>query len=234
MPSLYDTPSEIDKIPYDAPLSFPEPPKSWTKAKGGRPNNRTETLTEVHVPPVDLSGKWILISGANNGLGKEAALTFASWGANLILACRDPRPSEGHPLEAVEQCKALAASRGHESTVEWWKFDAADLSSVDALAQRWIESGRPLDILCNNAGVGSSPGGTSQIIKTKDGFEFIHQVSRPALHSVHTNTSDQSFVALSTHNAIATLSCQSRSATGHLHHILFPLSRQVQHEQLQR
>lgn len=179
--------SEIDKIPYDAPLSFELPSKQWTAAKGGAPNNRTETLTETDVPPIDLTGKWILISGANNGIGKEAALTFASWGANIVLACRDPRPSEGHPLDAVDACKALAQSKGHKSTIEWWKYDAADLSTVDALAKRWLDSGRPLDILCNNAGVGSTPGGTSQVYKTKDGFEYIHQVSRYCRDTEHSD-----------------------------------------------
>lgn len=177
MPSSSDIPGEIDKIPYDAPLSFDLPAKEWTEAKGGRPNNRTETLTEADVPPVDLTGKWILISGANNGIGKEAALTFASWGANLILACKDPRATEGHPLEAVDGCKARAKANGHASTIEWWKYDAADLASVEALAQRWLDTGRPLDILCNNAGVASTPAGNNTVFKTKDGFEFIFQVS---------------------------------------------------------
>ena len=143
---------------------------------GGRPNNRTETLTEKDVPPIDLTDKWVLISGANNGIGKEAAITFASWGANLILACREPASHEGHPIDAVEQCKAAAKANRHISDIEWWKLDCADLASVEALAKRWLDTGRPLDILCNNAGVGSSPGGENTVFKTKDGFEFIHQV----------------------------------------------------------
>ena len=176
MPTDRDTPQEIDEIPYDAPLSFTPPSKAWTDAMGGKPNNRTDTLTEKEVPPVDLTGKWVIISGANNGIGREAAITFASWGANLILACRDPTPQEGHPMDAVEQCKDAAKAHGHAISVEWWKLDCTDLSSVEALAKRWLDTGRPLDILCNNAGVGSSPGGQKEVFKTKDGFEFIHQV----------------------------------------------------------
>lgn len=169
---------EIDKIPYDAPLSFPEPSKAWTDAMGGRSNNRTETLTESDVPRVNLTGKWIIISGGNNGIGREAALTFAEWGANLVLACREPRSHEYHPLTTVEDCKARANSNGHKSTIEWWQYDAADLASVEALARRWLATDRPLDVLCNNAGVGSSPGGDSKVFLTKDGFEFVHQVSQ--------------------------------------------------------
>ena len=95
------TASNLERIAYDAPLTFQLPTQAWTSAMGGRPNNRTETLTERDVPPVDLTGKWILISGANNGIGKEAAITFASWGADLVLACREPRSNECHPMDVV-------------------------------------------------------------------------------------------------------------------------------------
>lgn len=154
------------------------PSEAWTKAMGGIPNNRTKKLTEKDVPPVDLRGKWILISGANSGIGKESAITFASWGANLVLACREPRPHESHPADVVELCKTAAKAKGQANEIEWWKVDYADLASVEALAKRWLATGRALDVLCNNAGVGSTPGGTTnEAFKTKDGFEFIHQIN---------------------------------------------------------
>lgn len=171
--------AELKNLVYDAPLSFTEPTEAWCNRNGGRPNNRTDTLTEKDVPPTDLTGKWILITGSNNGIGKEAALTFASWGANLVLACREPRPNEGHPADVVDASKAAAKAAGHVSDIEWWKVDFADLTTVEALAKRWLATDRPLDILCNNAGVGSSPGGTNpgEVFKTKDGFEFVHQIN---------------------------------------------------------
>ena len=52
----------------------------------------------------------------------------------------------------------------------------AELASVESFANRWLQTARPLDILCNNAGMGSSPGG-QDIFLTKDGFEIIHQVN---------------------------------------------------------
>lgn len=173
-----DIPSVLDQRPYDAPLTFPPPSKAWTQAKGGPANNRTETLTDTHVPPVDLSGKWVLLSGASSGIGLEAALTFARWGANLVLACRTPRAlHEIHPTKVVERCLAEASLAGHNaSVVEWWAYDAAELETVEALAQRYLATGRPLDILCNNTGIGSSPGG-DHVFLTKDGFEIIHQVN---------------------------------------------------------
>lgn len=119
-----------------------------------------------------------MISGSNNGIGREAALSFARWGANLILACRDPPPTshETRPEAVVEECLNLAKSKGHVSQVEWWQIDMANLASIEAFAKRWLETGRPLDILCNNAGMGGSPGGKTPFM-TKDGFEIIHQVN---------------------------------------------------------
>lgn len=165
----------INKIPYDAPLGIEEPPVSWVRTMARRGNN-TNRLTSASVPDADLTGKWVIISGSNNGIGREAALQMAGWGANLILACRDPPSKETHPTIVVEECLTRAKKAGHVVEVEWWEIDMANLATVEAFAQRWLDTGRPLDILCNNAGIGSSPGG-QKIFKTVDGFEIIHQVS---------------------------------------------------------
>ncbi|KAL4761129.1 uncharacterized protein BDW70DRAFT_150282 [Aspergillus foveolatus] len=144
----------------------------WNALRGGNP----AFLAPDQVPVPDLSGKWIIITGSNNGIGFEAAKAFASAGANLILGCREPAAWEVHPATAAEECQALARTKGHtESVIEWWKIDMADLSTVDAFAQRWLDTGRALDILCNNAGMG--PTGSKKPILTTDGLEMLHQVN---------------------------------------------------------
>ncbi|KAL2844780.1 hypothetical protein BJY01DRAFT_214640 [Aspergillus pseudoustus] len=151
-------------------------PPLWYRAWNGLRGTNPTTLTEIDVPVPDLTGKWIIITGSNNGVGFEAAKKFAKAGANLILACRDPPPTEQHPTTAVAACKSLAhaASDGHNtSTIEWWELDLANLASVDAFAQRWLETTRPLDILCNNAGM--QPPASD--VRTKDGLEIVHQVN---------------------------------------------------------
>ncbi|RDW74826.1 hypothetical protein BP6252_05968 [Coleophoma cylindrospora] len=169
-------PMEFDNIKYDAPLSFPEPSPEWTQKMGkSAETQHFEFLSSEDLPSADLSGKWIIITGSNNGIGREAALDFARMGANLILACRTPPPTETDPESVVSECKAEAKKANHNSTIEWWKYNAAELDSVEALAQRWLETDRALDILCNNAGLGTSPGGPD-VFKTKDGFEIIHQI----------------------------------------------------------
>ncbi|KAJ5390197.1 uncharacterized protein N7496_001265 [Penicillium cataractarum] len=152
-----------------AAQSFPSP---YDYIQGLRGVNST-FLTEQHVPGADLTGKWIIISGSNHGVGFEAAKSLAAMGANMILACREPPAWELHPTTAVKQCQALSEAQGHSSTIEWWEVDMADLDSVEALSRRWIECDRALDILCNNAGLVSE----SQSSMTKDGFQLVHQVN---------------------------------------------------------
>jgi NAD(P)-dependent dehydrogenase (short-subunit alcohol dehydrogenase family) len=94
----------------------------------------------------------------------------------LVLACRNPPPHETHPDKVVQECKDAAKKKGKTpGVIEYWNVDYADLSSVQKLAQRWLDTGRALDILCNNAGMGSSP--SSDVFKTKDGLEICHQVN---------------------------------------------------------
>lgn len=166
----------LKDIPYDAPLSIAEPSFLWRRWKALEGMN-SKTLTEADVPVKDLSGKWVIISGANSGIGARAAVFFAKCGANIVLACR-VSPSEPHPSSVVEECQAVARSAGHEKPIiDWWDIDMSKLSTVEHFAKRWLDSGRPLDILCNNAGMGSNPGGLGTILKTEDGFEFVHQVN---------------------------------------------------------
>ncbi|KAJ5385955.1 Short-chain dehydrogenase/reductase SDR [Penicillium cosmopolitanum] len=114
----------------------------------------TTFLTDKEVPGADLTGKWIIITGANNGIGFEAAKSFATWAAAKV-------------------CNEIAQAHGHSSTIEWWPLDMGDFETVEAFAQRWIATENPLDILCNNAGIAVAP----LDAKTKDGFHPVHQIN---------------------------------------------------------
>jgi NAD(P)-dependent dehydrogenase (short-subunit alcohol dehydrogenase family) len=139
----------------------------WQCIKGTSP-------THLTIPDADLRGKWVILTGGNSGIGKEAAVQCAKWGANILLGCRQPPPHEPHPDGVIEECKAAALGAGHDGTVfEWWECDMANLESVEAFAKRWLAKGYALDILANNAGIGKSMGKDRNTI---DGFEVIHQV----------------------------------------------------------
>jgi NAD(P)-dependent dehydrogenase (short-subunit alcohol dehydrogenase family) len=99
----------------------------------------------------DQSGKTVIVTGANSGLGKVTASELARVGAHVVLACRN--------TEAGEK-----AAAGMSGDVEVRKLDLADLDSVRAFAEG---TSGPVDILINNAGVMAVPSG-----KTAQGFEM--------------------------------------------------------------
>jgi len=106
----------------------------------------------------DLSGKVMLVTGANSGIGYESALEFARKGARTILACRNMEKAEA----ALE--KLLQACPG--APVEIMHLDLADLQSVRSFSNAFKAKYDRLDVLLNNAGIMMVPYG-----KTVDGLE---------------------------------------------------------------
>jgi NAD(P)-dependent dehydrogenase (short-subunit alcohol dehydrogenase family) len=103
----------------------------------------------------DQTGRTVLITGANSGLGLAAAGLLADRGARVLMACRSPERGQ----------EALRTVGG---TAELVKLDLADLGSVHAAAKEVRErTGDRLDVLMNNAGVMMTPKR-----RTADGFEL--------------------------------------------------------------
>jgi NAD(P)-dependent dehydrogenase (short-subunit alcohol dehydrogenase family) len=105
----------------------------------------------------DQDGRIAVITGANSGIGLEAARELARAGAHVVLACRDTGKGEA----AAQAIRATVA--GAELDVE--ALDLASLDSVRAFAERY--SHQRLDLLINNAGVMAAP-----YARTADGFEL--------------------------------------------------------------
>lgn len=104
----------------------------------------------------DLTGRRVVITGANSGLGLQTAIGLGRAGAEVILACRDEQ--RGRDAE-----KRVRAETGSDR-IEMRTLDLANLTSVRDFAAGF--SG-PLDLLVNNAGVMATPRAT-----TTDGFEL--------------------------------------------------------------
>ncbi|HEV7204768.1 MAG TPA: oxidoreductase [Jatrophihabitans sp.] len=104
--------------------------------------------TAAEIP--DQTGRTIVVTGANSGLGAATARALAARGATVVLACRN-----------TEKGTAAAATMSGDVTVS--ALDLADLASVRAFA----EATGPIDVLVNNAGVMAIP---QQ--RTADGFEM--------------------------------------------------------------
>lgn len=106
----------------------------------------------------DQSGRTVLITGANSGLGLYSARVLAARGARVLLACRNAQRGE----EALAQVRAHA--RVEPELVE---LDLSDLGSVSkAAAEVRDRTDDALDVLMNNAGVMGPPRRS-----THDGFE---------------------------------------------------------------
>lgn len=118
----------------------------------------------------DCTGKTVLISGSNSGIGKQAALYFARAGATVVMACRFTATHEQNPEEARKEIVATAGV--DDSKVELWEIDCSSLANIEKFGIKWRESGRTLDILVNNAGLSA---GKRRI--TDEGFELTHVIN---------------------------------------------------------
>ena len=105
----------------------------------------------------DQSGRTFLVTGANTGIGFEAAKTLAERGARVLLGCR----SEVRANDAMERISASVDG----ADVAFIPLDQGDLASVAAAAELVAEEER-LDVLVNNAGIMMPPREL-----TTDGFE---------------------------------------------------------------
>lgn len=106
----------------------------------------------------DQTGRVFVVTGANSGIGFEAARVLVAKGAHVVLACRNP-------AKAVEAEQRLRAEKDH-AAVEVMALDVSRVASVRAFAERFRARHKRLDGLCNNAGVMAPPYGL-----TDEGFE---------------------------------------------------------------
>jgi retinol dehydrogenase-12 len=106
-----------------------------------------------------MTGKDVVITGGNTGLGKEAAIALASLGAHVTILCRSTERGNA----AVEEIKSLSGSDMVSAEV----CDLADLKSIDECSKRLLSRMAKVDVLMNNAGVMAIP----QREVTSNGFE---------------------------------------------------------------
>jgi NAD(P)-dependent dehydrogenase (short-subunit alcohol dehydrogenase family) len=103
------------------------------------------------------AGKTFVITGANTGLGYEAARVLSGKGARVVIACR----SEEKANKAMERILGLHKN----AELAYVPLDLGSLESVKACAQQ-LQAESKIDVLINNAGIMVPP-----YELTADGFE---------------------------------------------------------------
>lgn len=98
-----------------------------------------ESTAQEVIKGIDLSGKIAIVTGGYAGIGLETTRILVSAGAKVIIPARD--------LEKAE--KNLAGI----PNIELEKLDLMNPESIENFAEKFLTSGRPLDLLINNAGI---------------------------------------------------------------------------------
>jgi NAD(P)-dependent dehydrogenase (short-subunit alcohol dehydrogenase family) len=108
----------------------------------------------------DQTGRVAIVTGANSGIGFEAAKALAIKGATVVVASR----SKGRGEQAVASIREAAP----DANVELMLLDLASLDSVRGFVAAFRDRFDRLDLLINNAGVMMPP----ERQETADGFEL--------------------------------------------------------------
>ncbi|KAI8833280.1 member 12 [Chytriomyces cf. hyalinus JEL632] len=124
---------------------------------------------------VDLTAKHVLITGANSGLGFSAAKAIATKGATVHLLCRNKERGE----TASNTLRAMPGIDGNRIVLH--VVDVASVRDVKRFASEWAQTGLPIHVLINNAGI--LPNERSE---TQEGLESTFATNTMGTYSLTT------------------------------------------------
>ncbi|KAG1856365.1 NAD(P)-binding protein [Suillus subalutaceus] len=96
----------------------------------------------------DLSGKVILITGGNTGIGYSTVKHLARRGAKVYMAARNQTKAE----EAIAQLKAEGLGPGNGDVI-WLELDLKDPRNAKKAGERFMKQEKRLDVLIHNAAI---------------------------------------------------------------------------------
>lgn len=94
---------------------------------------------------MSMLNKVCLITGATSGIGRETALALAEQGAELFIVCRNAQKGEAVLAEITSQ--------NPDCKITLLLGDLGCQADIHRIAQQFLETGKPLHLLMNNAGV---------------------------------------------------------------------------------
>jgi len=101
--------------------------------------------SRLHVKPVDMKKKLVVITGGNRGIGKETVRDLALNNADVIIGCRD--------VETGNKFVSELKKSNVKSNISVVKLDLANLQSVNDFAKYVLSLDQPIHYLINNAGM---------------------------------------------------------------------------------
>jgi NAD(P)-dependent dehydrogenase (short-subunit alcohol dehydrogenase family) len=116
-----------------------------------------------------LEEQTVLITGATDGLGRALASVLAAEGATLLLHGRD----EARGRQTLTEIEAATGN----GKLAWLRADLSSLEEVRGLAGSVARTCDRLDVLVNNAGIGTTLPGGGRRMQSRDGYELRFAVN---------------------------------------------------------
>ncbi|KAB1209037.1 Short-chain dehydrogenase TIC 32, chloroplastic [Morella rubra] len=123
---------------------------SWKGPSGFSACSTAEEVTQG----IDGAGLTAIVTGASSGLGAETTRVLALRSVHVIMAVRN--------MDAGRNVREQILKETPNAKIEVMELDLSSMGSVRKFASAYAESGLPLNLLINNAGVMASPYTLSQ------------------------------------------------------------------------
>jgi NAD(P)-dependent dehydrogenase (short-subunit alcohol dehydrogenase family) len=153
---------------------------AWTMSIYLMKQTRRDDVVGISKPPYyggrAMKGKLVLVTGANNGIGKETAQQLASMGATVVMLCRSEGRAKSAMKDILQESKTKNKSENpiENEQLVFVPLDLGEFASihkaVDLLQKQFPN--RTVDVLINNAGLMMG-----NYTKSKDGYELMMQAN---------------------------------------------------------
>ena len=96
------------------------------------------------INPMDLTGKFVMVTGASSGIGRETAIQCSKLGAKVVVVAR----REKELRETID----LMNGKGHN----YYTFDLSNVGGIEDLVSKIVKENGPFDGFVHSAGISSN------------------------------------------------------------------------------
>ncbi|GMJ13573.1 hypothetical protein like AT4G23420 [Hibiscus trionum] len=131
----------------------------WLFSRKGPSGFSSSSTAEEVTQGIDVTALTAIVTGASSGIGAETARVLALRGVHVVMGVRN--------VAAGRDVKEAIVKEIPTAKVDAMELDLSSMASVRKFASDFISSGRPLNLLINNAGIMSTP-----FMLSKDNIEL--------------------------------------------------------------